>query len=326
MQNLLIYIPTFNRPTHLRKQLKALLPQVTMNTKRVRVFVADNCTENPEISEIIGEFKGYPGFEFLVRTSNIEANANILFGFTVARIDEFLWILADDTLVSPKAISLVLETIDNHSPDLVALYVDTQESLPPTLNWSIETFEAIFSNYQWGLISSAIYNMGYFSNSIKHAFALHNSSFPHLGVLFSEFKERGDLRVSWLPEAQVHRGNQVELQTDYSLALCGLPHLFLFFEGAHRSLLMKRWVKKHGVAFCYSSSRHEVSSLATREMIRRSDLSVRLSFALCQMEYRFRLSRLGRKMELWIARDPNLQNWIVARYQRIPFRIYSESR
>jgi glycosyltransferase involved in cell wall biosynthesis len=323
--NLLIYIPTFNRPKQLRKQLQALVPQVRFQANRVRVVVSDNCSTEPEVAEVLNEFSYSRNIEIRVRSSNIEANANILMGFTEAQIDEYLWLLADDTLVARNAISTLLEVIDHKSPDLIALHSDKQETFPSVLKWDRQTFETILSDYQWGLISSAIYDMGYFSTSIGSAFTFHNSSFPHLGVLFSEFKNRKVIELSWLPEDKLHQGNMVDLPSDYSLALCGFPHLFVLFSGKDRMALLRSWVKRYGVAFLHSASRHEVSSLATKEMIRESSVPVRIQFKIVKFEYFLRRSIFGRQIEFFMARNPKFQTWLTQRYARLPFRIHSMS-
>jgi glycosyltransferase involved in cell wall biosynthesis len=326
MAKLLIYIPTFNRPEQLRNQLRSLHPQIEENSRQVRVIVADNNSTDERVKAVIEEFKSFVGIEFTSRTSNIDGNANILLGFIEAKQDEYLWLLADDTNVTTNAVSNLLSTLNKTSVDLLALYTEEQRLLPESLQWNIETFKSILDEFRWGLISSAIYNMGYFSNSIKYAFFFHNSSFPHLGVLFSEFKRKQIIKVAWLPERDVHKGNSTELPSDYSLSLSGFPHLFTLFDLAERRDLLLSWVRRYGVGFLEEAGKHEVSSLATRAMIQRSGFVVRASFCFAQLEWMLRRSYLGRRFEFWLSGKPHALGWIVRKSKRVPLRIHTKHK
>lgn len=308
MGGLLVYIPTYNRPELLRAQLEALRPQIQGN-ERVRLVVADNASTSQESLAVFSEFSGQRWLTFFRRATNIQANANILQGFLELRSGEYLWLLADDTLASPNAVALILEAIDAESPDLIGLSTDQQALLPKVLRWNSETFELITTKFSWGLISSAIYSGDFFLEFVSQAFFFHNSSFPHLGVMFSAFRERGVLNVAWIPTSGIHGENFVDGPSDYSLAVVGFPQLMYLLDERDRKNVVNRWLRTNSAGFAYYSHYQPLAAAASSVLLRGTGLRARVELRFGLLEAWVRSTSLGLKAQEWILRTP----WVLER-------------
>lgn len=304
MGGLLVYIPTYNRPELLRAQLERLRPQIEPN-RRVRLIVADNASTSLESQAIVSEYAGQGWLTVLRRASNIEANANILQGFLHLSRDEYLWILADDTLASEGAIDKILAEMDSKSPNLIGLSIERQEIEPPiSMKWGASSFEQITQSFTWGLISSAIYSGSYFLGSVSNAFFFHNSSFPHLGVLFSAFRTNGTLTVSWIPTTSIHGDNSVDGPSDYSLAVVGFPQLMYLLEPKERKRLVNSWLKTYSAGFAHFSKRQPMSASSSLVLLRSAGLTARFRLRFGQFEAFVRSTKLGLALQRVILKTP----------------------
>ena len=306
MGGLLVYIPTYNRPGLLNSQLLALRPQVEGNP-RVRLVVADNASPSEESLELFSTLTDQDWLTFERRPSNIQGNANILQGFLQLRPDEYLWILADDTPVSDGAIEAILKVVDSNGPDLIGLSVDGQELHPNVLQWSPETFEMVVSKFTWGLISSAIYSGRYFVDFAYQAFFFHNSSFPHLGVLFSALRANRAMSVSWIPTSEVHGENSIDGPSDYSLAVVGFPQLMYLLDPQERKQLVNNWLRTYSAGFAHFARVQPMSASSSLVLLRGAGIRARASLRRGQFEAWFRRTTIGLALQRVILKTP----WIL---------------
>ena len=320
MAGLLVYIPTYNRPELLRAQLARLRPQIELNP-RVRLIVADNASTSLESQEIVSEFSGQGWLTFLRRASNIEGNANILQGFLHLTHDEYLWILADDTLAEEGAIANILAEMDTMSPDLIGLSTEKQDiDLPNSIEWGASAFEEITQSCTWGLISSAIYSGRYFLSSAPQAFYFHNSSFPHLGVMFSALRSNRKMTVSWIPTASVHGQNSVDGPSDYSLAVVGFPQLMYLVDPKERRRLVNNWLKIYSAGFAHYSKLQPLSASSSLVLLRSAGLSARFRLRFGRFESWFRNTRIGLTLQRMILKTP----WVLEKLKaskRLMFKV-----
>jgi glycosyltransferase involved in cell wall biosynthesis len=307
MGGLLVYIPTYNRPEHLRFQLEALRDQVVGNP-RVRLVVADNASPSEDSLQVFASFSAQKWLSFERRPSNIQGNANILQGFLHLRRDEYLWILADDTPVMEGAIDRILDLIDSTSPDLIGLSVENQNHQPRVLDWSPRSFEMVVSKFSWGLISSAIYSGRYFVDFAYEAFFFHNSSFPHLGVLFSALRSRKTISVSWIPTSSIHGENSVDGPSDYSLAVVGFPQLMYLIDAKDRKRLVNNWLKSYSAGFAHYAKRQPLAASSSIVLLRSAGVKARFRLMLGQLEAWFRSTTLGMAIQRIILRTPWMLN------------------
>ena len=255
MNKLFIYIPTFNRPNALKKQLNVLFPQVAAQPDRVRLIVNDNASDDDWVGEIEAQYAPYSNIQFRTNSGNIGGNANISIGFMLARPDEFLWILSDNDIVTDTAVDYLIGFL-NEKIDFFC-FVDTIEK-------PIEVRHAWTSGWQtpmdWrmGLISDALYNINTVKNSLEDAFYYHNSSFPHLAVACSAAKKKEVVTFMLLPRGKINREFFLshECPTDYSLAYAGMPLLVPLFPPWEAKEFSLKWLHEHGVDLCRHKSKH----------------------------------------------------------------------
>lgn len=310
MPSLAIYIPTWNRPNELKVQLTALRHQVNEFQDRVTVIVSDNNSTDLASKEVQEWIKELEWVTLRRRPSNIGANANILCGFLEGSDESYIWVLADDTTVSDNALRNIFGAIASE-PDIVALYDDDQRSLPGTLRFSSANVQTVLNEFQWGLISSVVFRFTFVAKDLENGFRFHNSSFPHLGILFSAWKRNGQVQVRWLRTAEVHSGNRGELKSDYSLALVGFPQLFLLLEPRDRRKPLVKWLRKYSAGFAYARATEELSAHTTLTLIRTSGLLGQFWIRFGEFENFLRTSPLGVRAQAFLLNHPALLSKLI---------------
>lgn len=249
MNNLFIYIPTYNRPVSLQRQLSVLLPQVKKYPDNVRVLICDNNSEEYEEKDILKNHPHLNNVEVRRNVGNIHGNANISLGFVFAQANEFLWILSDDDLITNDAVQEVLSRLDNNI-DILVFSISDRVSIM-TLNWNTDDL-LLPMKLGSGLISNIVYRIDSVKYSIYEAFYYHNSSFPHLAVQLSAWKKNKEISLLILPRKLVLVENQdikKENIGDYSLSNVTMPLLSPLLSEKFSNIFLKDWIKRHGVKF-----------------------------------------------------------------------------
>jgi glycosyltransferase involved in cell wall biosynthesis len=263
---LFIYIPTFNRPSTLRRQLDALTSQRGDWPGQVRILVNDN--SSPWFSdEAAASVRLEYGVEVRSNLGNVQANANIALAFVFARPHEYLWILGDDDIVCEGALQAIATQGLVGDPDVVTF--DTRSSQPASVvhSWS--------EGWDWigetGLISNVIYKAQVVAAQASQAFFYHNSSFPHLAVLMATMRERGSLRFRVLPSAWVliPRAHHGEEEGDYSLSLSGMPQLAPLLPPEDAARFCRMWLREQGPGFVKYRHKYPDVHLATRVVLKK---------------------------------------------------------
>ncbi|HET6990770.1 MAG TPA: glycosyltransferase family 2 protein, partial [Bacteroidia bacterium] len=87
-------IPTYNRPEGLRKVLTCVTQQTYKN---LQIIVADNCSENENVSKIANEFAAKdPRVKYYRHEANMGSNFNFQFVLKKAEGEFFMWAADDD--------------------------------------------------------------------------------------------------------------------------------------------------------------------------------------------------------------------------------------
>lgn len=114
MNELAIYIPSYNRPEKLLATLRMLMPQIRSN---VSITVLDNCSDVEYVSYCtdrdaeVAKRVSAGAIEFVRHKTNIGMSANIMRAYELCRA-EWMWLICDDDEISPDAISILLHEID----------------------------------------------------------------------------------------------------------------------------------------------------------------------------------------------------------------------
>lgn len=242
MTQILIYIPTYNRPDALGKQLVALVPQIQKYPNQVRVIVRDNCSDNDFIYSLKQKYSNCENIIFERNFGNIGGNANIALGYIYARKDEFLWILGDNDLVSDDAIQNLLKVL---SLEIDFVVCNFEVSEPNIVDWKWEDGWETPMNWHMGLISDTLFNANTFHTVCDAAFFFHNSSFPHLAVACKAAMQKGQVKFLLVPHKLVHQNllDSSEAPTDYSLAYVGMPLLLQLMPKKAGARFARNWAK-----------------------------------------------------------------------------------
>jgi glycosyltransferase involved in cell wall biosynthesis len=264
---LFIYIPTFNRPIALLKQLSSLLTQIE-NNNRVRLVVNDN---NSEINneEIVSLCEKYSNVKYQKNFGNIGGNANIALGFVYANTDEFLWILSDNDIVKPGAVDYILDKLDL---DIDFYCFVNNVVAPQSISHLWKDGWQKPMDWRMGLISDALYNSNTIRTSIEDGFYYHNSSFPHLAVACSAARKKEKVQFILLPRSEISYGvfSASEFHTDYSLAAVGMPFLSTLFPNNHAKTFCMNWLKKHWFGFYKNRKRRHDLFLQSKAVLRKN--------------------------------------------------------
>lgn len=316
---LLIYVPTYNRVDLAITQLENLSKQVA-TTSRVRVIVSDNGSQTGDPESLRRWCEGKSNFKFRQNPSNLGAEANFLLAFCLAEKDEHLWILADDTPVKPDALKYLVENLDDEI-DFVAFAPATQIERPPIYSWDSDGLGKAVNTFQWGLISSVVYNLKFVSSSISEGFRLHNTSYAHLAILFKALATNGTAQITWLETDRLHGENWADPASDYSFALAGSPLLYTLAPRCEKKKLSRSYLWHNSGAFIQAGTRHPLVFKQSRQLLLNfGGLPAVFAYTLGVLEYRFRKSTFGRRLDAIIERNPKLLAFII-KSGRLPFRI-----
>ena len=242
--NLFIYIPTYNRPKAIRAQLAALMPQVAKHKDRVRVLVSDNTSSHSVYDDLRKEFST-DNINFRRNPGNIDGNANIILGFVFARPDEFLWMLSDNDIVAENTIDLLMPNL-REDIDFLSIWDQVKEEKKITYYWKDGWVFPVSEGI--GLISGLVINMSSVLPYISSAFHFHNSSFPHLAVVFATAKGKEKLTFRTLPLISMNR-SPTETLGDYNLAWAGMPLLSELMPFDKAKIFAYGWLKVTGINF-----------------------------------------------------------------------------
>ena len=255
MTKLFIYLPTYNRPESLRRQLSSLLPQVERFPQTVRVLICDNDSSKYALDDVLRGFPALQNVEVRRNGGNIGGNGNIALGFVFAQSDEFLWILSDNDIVSSNAVAYLLSVL-NPDFDFYCFVSDAESEKDVQHDWS--SGWQIPMNWRMGLISDALYNMASVREVVEEAFYFHNSSFPHLAVACAAARKKGVTRFRLLPRQKVgtDEASSLEQPTDYSLARVCMPLLVPLFPTWEARSFCRKWLWSHGIMLHLNKSRH----------------------------------------------------------------------
>lgn len=255
MTKLFIYLPTYNRPESLQKQLSVLLPQAEKFPQDVRVLICDNDSSKFAQSDILRGHRPLQNVEVRRNGGNIGGNGNIALGFVFARPDEFLWILSDNDIVSPDAVSYLLSVLDR-GVDFYC-FVNGSESVKD-LRHDWNSGWQIPMEWRMGLISDALYNMASVRDVVDEAFYFHNSSFPHLAVACAAARKKGVALFRLVPRQKINadEASSQEQPTDYSLAHVCMPLLVPLFPKWEAKAFTRKWLWSHGIMLHLNKYRH----------------------------------------------------------------------
>jgi abequosyltransferase len=103
---LTIAVPTYNRRKHLEELLICLRPQLA-DQQEIELLISNNSSQDDTEERVQSLLKQGLQAKYVRNTENIGADANFVQCFTLAT-GKYLWILGDDDLLTPNAISQLM--------------------------------------------------------------------------------------------------------------------------------------------------------------------------------------------------------------------------
>jgi hypothetical protein len=243
---LFIYIPSYNRFSHLEWQLDQLTKQIDPFRSRVRVLVSNNNSQDGDYNALALKYKPYP-IEFRNNPANIGGNANITLGFVFARENEFIWILSDDDRITSFALDTIFSALDNSIDVLhIGFYPESRKA-----NLQLDNLFTITKGAGFGLISVGIFNMSFFRQYIFCGFDYLDSSFPHLAIIMAALRDENNAVMATARHDMVFTSEILDTHGtgDYAVSSVGFGYLADFLPIDHRHQFLSAWIKDGWVAF-----------------------------------------------------------------------------
>jgi len=112
-----IGIPTYNRPTELRRTLEGIVGQTYTN---LEIIISDNASPSDSTEEVVREFmRGDSRIKYFRQVENLGALSNFQFVLDKAVGDFFMW-AADDDYRAPTFIEVLVDLLQRHPESAIA--------------------------------------------------------------------------------------------------------------------------------------------------------------------------------------------------------------
>ena len=190
---LTIAIPTYNRNSILKRNLMDLIPQFT---ECCQLVIVDNNSDISVRSDIEDLIAKYPtkNINIIRNKHNVGLTGNIIKCFELCE-DGWLWILGDDDIVKPDAVSTIKNYIKYNGEKTFISYAWEGPSYKRNgdiiTNGLDEFIDSIESLGVVLFISTSIYNVKKVVGNISYGSFFQSTYAPHLAILFMSLKNGG---------------------------------------------------------------------------------------------------------------------------------------
>jgi glycosyltransferase involved in cell wall biosynthesis len=230
---LTIAIPTYNRATMLQAQLERLLPQLR---PEVRLCVYDNASPD-ETREVVAKYLSH-GISYFRAVSNCGGGRNVFRCLEECQT-EWLWILSDDDLALPDAVTGLLAVLRNQRCDFIHASTNILGFKSEVVVSDVPTLleHTRFAAVLW--ISGGVYRMAAF----RPLFRVYNESLstwgPHMIMVLSLLESGGGkVLLSPLMLAEPNTSPPTYSTLDGMLRMSLAPEYL--HQPAHQRLLSER--------------------------------------------------------------------------------------
>jgi glycosyltransferase involved in cell wall biosynthesis len=191
MKKLTIAIPTYNRIQYLERHIEALLPQLSAECHLLIIDNHSNVDVARSLSATLGQYPGL-SYKILRNPVNIGGNANVLRCFELCETD-WLWVLGDDDLVGPKAITIALRAIEQYPENILLNFCGLgmhREQAVETVGVGdfIKSWDS-FSNILF--ISANIYHAKTIKTRLSYGYHFAYTCAPHLAMVLQALQPTG---------------------------------------------------------------------------------------------------------------------------------------
>jgi len=311
MIKLFIYIPTYNRPQAIRKQLEVLYPQILKYSINVRLLISDNDTPDGKNDNLLEDFQA-KNIDFRKNPGNIGICANIALGFIFAREDEHLWILSDNDIVKTDALDFLFSEIDNDNTYFVIPFKEHNAQFYPdnyqknkiiTYKWDDKLWKCSCpdKNFMWfgiGIdniiaISHGIYSVKQIKHSLSESFKYHNTILPHTAVILGSIRQNTEVTFKLFDKCIFDQYvTSKENLTDYTFLASAKPQLINLLPKINAKQYAARWIKKSGDALYftqfYNKDEYFNTVLSRHLLVKKGGANAYLQLILVKSRFLFR--------------------------------------
>jgi glycosyltransferase involved in cell wall biosynthesis len=274
----------------------------------VSLVVSDNASPD-ETKSVLESFRGIsPRVHLRTLNSNVGGNANALLGFSSELPSQYIWILSDDDPINDHAIENILRAL-KPSPDLLTVQFPGYEADSGIFSIQESGITPVLQGKGWGLFSAVIYSRNLVKNSIQVGFSYHDSSFPHLAILFDAcWKTPTGVSVRSIEKSEVFATEEpgvTKSKGDYSLSLTGGASLYHLAKDSEKAKLARSWAWSNSVGAASFRRRHPLAYNASRSFIRthggiRGEIYLQMGLVI----YHLQKSNLGKRLQSFVMNRP----------------------
>lgn len=194
---LTVCIPTYNRPEHIKRQVKDVLKQLE---PAVSLIVLDNHSPIPVESLFTDE--ELSKFSIIRHSVNLGGDAN---NVRCLEMEEhgWVWLLGDDDVIRPDAVSVILDLISQHSD---CCYINTGNKKTVEL----ATFDDFLSYFKirgtWGKAffqSACLFNMSVMKDSLIWYYNFLSSQIGQLCMVIKHMELNKGAKVFFTSESLI---------------------------------------------------------------------------------------------------------------------------
>ena len=176
-----ICIPTFNRPKVLKKNILSMIEELKKFS--IPIFISDESNNN-ETEILITEIKKiYKYIFYFKQIKKLGHDKNVFHSLSLPKT-EYIWLLSDSVFVNKNAIENVLNIINAHKPDLIAVNSHLRE-LDIKKNFYTNASH-VLNDLGWHLTwtGATIYSKNVISSSNKIDKTKY-TNFPQIALIFT---------------------------------------------------------------------------------------------------------------------------------------------
>jgi len=117
-----VCVPTYNRSHLLKVMLQCVLPQINQNSDFVEICISDNGSSD-DTATVVEESRNMGPLVYSRNPSNLGYAGNVAVLTTKLARGEYIWLVGDDDLLLPGAVSEILHMIQTHD-DIAAFHLN----------------------------------------------------------------------------------------------------------------------------------------------------------------------------------------------------------
>ncbi len=260
--------------------------------------MSDNSSTDETWSKIKAQVLAYDNASARRTPNNVGPNANSLLGFSLTVESQYIWVLSDDTIVANNAVDAILDAMTSR-PNLISVKMLGAHPQHNSFDIRRDGISEVFESTSWGQFGSLIYSRKFIGASLEAGFGFHDSSFPHLAILFDACWKNGAARIKEIDGEVIFSSSDKDNLNGgvYSLSLAGRSSLLHYANEKERTRLARRWARANSLGIAAFEDKHPLAVGASKSaLIKYGGFQSRWSLLIGRWLYAFLGSSLGKSL------------------------------